>query len=92
MENAAAGAAIQEKNVVARGDLPLEFMMNSLRLAQGFPVAMFSERTGLPISVIEAQLAQAESRGLIERDHLVIRPTELGRRFLNDLIEIFLRP
>jgi len=90
MGNAAAGAAIQEENVVARGDLPFEFMMNALRLTEGFPVAMFSERTGLSISAIEAQLSQAESRGLIERDHIAIRPTELGRRFLNDLIEIFL--
>jgi putative oxygen-independent coproporphyrinogen III oxidase len=90
MENALAGAAIQEEVVVARGDLPFEFMLNSLRLAQGFPVAMFGERTGLSISAIEAQLAKAESRGLIERDHLAIRPTELGRRFLNDLIGSFL--
>ena len=90
MENAVVGTAIQEENVVARSDLPFEFMMNALRLADGIPVAMFGERTGLPISGIETQLSLAESRGLIERDHLAIRPTALGRRFLNDLIGIFL--
>ncbi len=90
LENAVLGTAIQEENNVARGDLPFEFMMNALRLTQGFPVALFRDRTGVPISIIEGQLAQAESRGLIERDHLTVRPTELGRRFLNDLLELFL--
>ena len=90
LENAVLGNAIQEEISVGQDDLPFEFMMNALRLAQGFPTAMFSERTGVPISAIEFQLAQAESRGLIERDHLTIRPTQLGRRFLNDLVTIFL--
>ena len=90
LENAVLGTAIQEEISVGQDDLPFEFMMNALRLAQGFPAAMFSERTGVPISAIELQLAQAESRGLIERDYLTIRPTQLGRRFLNDLVTIFL--
>jgi oxygen-independent coproporphyrinogen-3 oxidase len=65
-------------------------MMNALRLAEGFPVALFAERTGLPIAVAERALAAAEAKGLIERDHLRIRPTALGRRFLNDLLLLFL--
>jgi oxygen-independent coproporphyrinogen-3 oxidase len=51
---------------------------------------MFAERTGLPIVVAERALAQAEARGLVERDHERIRPTALGRRYLNDLLGLFL--
>ena len=71
-------------------DLPFEFMMNALRLREGFAVELFTERTGLPISAAHKPLARAEEKGLIERDHQRIRPTELGRRFLNDLLELFL--
>jgi oxygen-independent coproporphyrinogen-3 oxidase len=48
------------------------------------------ERTGLQIAVAERPLAEAEARGLIERDHERIRPTDLGQRFLNDLLQLFL--
>jgi oxygen-independent coproporphyrinogen-3 oxidase len=65
-------------------------MMNALRLSGGFPLALFQERTGLPITAVEGSLRQAEQRGLITRDHLQIRPTELGRRFLNELLQLFL--
>jgi putative oxygen-independent coproporphyrinogen III oxidase len=84
------GQAVQERHELARADLVFEFMMNALRLADGFAVASFAERTGLQIGVAEKPLAQAEQRGLIERDRERIRPTELGRRFLNDLLELFL--
>ncbi len=81
---------VQEEHEVSRGDAVFEFMMNGLRLTDGFPVALFTEHTGLPITAAEKPLGQAESRGLIVRDHRRIRPTELGRRFLNDLLQIFL--
>jgi oxygen-independent coproporphyrinogen-3 oxidase len=84
------GEAVHERYEVARRELPLEFMMNALRLAEGFAVALFVERTGLQIAAVERALATAEERGLIERDHERIRPTALGRRFLNDLLELFL--
>jgi oxygen-independent coproporphyrinogen-3 oxidase len=61
-----------------------------LRLVEGFPVALFGERTGLPITAVERELGAAEKQGLIVRDHQWIRPTERGRRFLNDLLEPFL--
>ena len=64
--------------------------MNGLRLTEGFPVALFTERTGLPITAAARALEKAESRGLVLRDHQCIRPTELGRRFLNDLLQMFL--
>jgi oxygen-independent coproporphyrinogen-3 oxidase len=84
------GEHVVERRELGRADLPFEFMMNALRLAEGFPVAMFAERTGMPITAAERALAQAEARGLLERDHARIRPTALGRRYLNDLLGLFL--
>jgi oxygen-independent coproporphyrinogen-3 oxidase len=86
----AAGDAVQERHAVERRELGFEFMMNALRLAEGFDVALFAERTGLPIGAVDRPLAAAEAKGLIERDHLRIRPTPFGRRFLNDLLQLFL--
>jgi putative oxygen-independent coproporphyrinogen III oxidase len=90
LERAARGEAVQERREIARADLVFEFMMNALRLAEGFPVSLFAERTGLQIAAAEKPLALAEARGLILRDHERIRPTELGQRFLNDLLQLFL--
>ncbi len=73
-------------------ELPFEFMLNALRLVEGFPVALFAERTGLPLSVVQSQLEKAEGDGLLERDWRRIRPTERGRRFLNDLLHRFIAP
>ena len=81
---------VQEEHEVSRADAVFEFMMNALRLTEGFPVALFTERTGLPITAAEKPLGEAEARGLILRDHQRIRPTEFGRRFLNDLLQMFL--
>jgi len=79
----------QNREVPAR-ELPFEFMLNALRLIEGFPVRLFEERTGLPRVVIQKNLEDAEKRGLLERDVQRIRPTERGRRFLNDLLALFL--
>jgi oxygen-independent coproporphyrinogen-3 oxidase len=89
-DHALGGAAIQDEHDVLPADRPFEFMMNALRLTEGFPVALFAERTGLPLSVIEAPLAKAEAAGLLARDAFAIRPTLRGRRFLNDLLGLFL--
>jgi coproporphyrinogen III oxidase-like Fe-S oxidoreductase len=64
--------------------------MNVLRLTEGFAVREFGERTGLPLSAAEAALNEAERKGLITRDHLRIAPTERGRLFLNELLQLFL--
>ena len=90
MRRVGAGTQVVERRALGRSDLPFEFMMNALRLAEGFPVSMFAERTGLPIVAAERALAQAEARGLLERNHERIRPTALGRRYLNDLLGLFL--
>jgi oxygen-independent coproporphyrinogen-3 oxidase len=83
------GLSIENREVPA-GELPFEFMLNALRLIDGFPAALFTERTGLPITLLEPQLSAAEERQLIERDWKHIRPTERGQRFLNALLELFL--
>jgi oxygen-independent coproporphyrinogen-3 oxidase len=90
IESAEAGNAVQESHDVAARDIPFEFMMNALRLSNGFAVLLFEERAGVPLTVVLKQLEQAEQKGLIERDHQRITPTALGRRFLNDLLQIFL--
>ena len=67
-------------------------MMNALRLAGGFEVALFAERTGLALATVEQPLREAVQRGLITRDHVRIAPTPHGQRFLNDLLQLFLPP
>jgi putative oxygen-independent coproporphyrinogen III oxidase len=86
----AAVAPVQERHPVAAAELPFEFMMNALRLTGGVPLALFVERTGLPLTEILPPLARAESLGLIERDHVQLRPTAKGQRFLNDLLQLFM--
>jgi oxygen-independent coproporphyrinogen-3 oxidase len=78
-------SAIQEEKIIARAELPFEFMLNALRLTAGFQISLFTERTGLAINAIAREV-----KGLITRDHLHIKPTEKGRLFLNDLLAIFL--
>ena len=90
MERAFSGNAVDEESAVVSGELPFEFMMNALRLTEGFPVALFAARTGLSLTAALPALEEAQRRGLIERDALHIRPTLLGRRFLNDLLQLFL--
>ncbi len=79
-----------EETVVGRDDLGFEFMLNALRLTDGVPSVLFAERTGFPIAIVRRGLEGAARRGLIDADPTSIRPTELGRRFLNDLQQIFL--
>ena len=85
-----AGTPVIEEHDVARSDVGFEFMLNALRLNDGVPVALFQERTGFPLTLVEAGLQRAELKGLLLRDHQRIAPTALGRRFLNDLQQVFL--
>ena len=91
MQQAAQGVPIQSENEVTRNDLSFEFMMNALRLNAGFDSVLFQERTSLPLFAIRRELEEAERRGLLSRNHQRIAPTPLGQRFLNDLLEIFIR-
>jgi putative oxygen-independent coproporphyrinogen III oxidase len=90
MDNALAGQPVSQDGEVSRADLPFEFMLNALRLRDGFAPAQFTERTGLALSAIEQPLQQAERKGLIERDLAWIQPTERGFDFLSDLQALFL--
>jgi len=90
MERALAGDAVAQEHEVTRADLPFEFMLNALRLRQGFALSEFSERTGLPVSAIARQLEQAERRGWITRDLQRVQPTARGFDFLSDLQALFL--
>ena len=90
MDNALKGQPMASEEEVAPGELPFEFMLNALRLREGFPLALFNERTGLPLSRIMPALQQAEAKGWIERDLAQVRPTERGFDFLSDLQELFL--
>ncbi|HEU0188362.1 MAG TPA: radical SAM family heme chaperone HemW [Gallionella sp.] len=90
MEQVAKGTPLQSEHEVGRDELAFEFMMNALRLNQGFDSVLFQERTSLPLLGIRRELEEAERRGLLVRDHQRIAPTQLGQRFLNDLLEIFL--
>ena len=90
LDMAAQGRMVHEEQAVARDALPFEFMLNALRLIDGFPPMRFEERTGSPLATIETRIQRAEQRGLIARNPLRIRPTPLGLRFLNDLQGEFL--
>ncbi len=90
MEAVLLGRHIAEERTVAAEELPFEFMMNALRLIDGVKLALFSERTGLPLNVVLKPLAQAEARGMIMRTPVHLEPTLAGQRFLNDLLTLFL--
>ncbi len=90
MEAAARGEFAQERRDIDRGELPFEFMMNALRLAEGFAPPLFEAHTGLPLATRSAALLEAQRRGLLEVSPERLAPTAQGRRFLNDLLEIFL--
>lgn len=92
MTQALAGHAVSNDEEVARAALPFEFMLNALRLREGFETARYVERTGMPLSSIEPALAEAQRRGLIERDASAVRPTPRGFDFLSDLQALFLPP
>jgi len=90
LEKMAAGVPVQQEQRLAAEELPFEFMMNALRLIDGFELRLFTERTGVPVHTLRKPLETAERSGLIERDHVRVRPTLRGQRFLNDLLQIFL--
>ena len=90
MERALAGQALAQESEIGRADLPFEFMLNAMRLAEGFALQDFADRTGLAPTALQAGLDAAEARGLVERDLQRVRPTVRGFDFLNDLQALFL--
>ncbi len=90
MAQALAGHAVSQENEVDRSELPFEFMLNATRLKDGFELARFSERTGLPPGAIAGALDAAERQGLLRRGLHEVQPTPHGFDFLNDLQSLFL--
>lgn len=94
MENAETGNAVDDSWTIEPADLGFEFMMNALRLSNGFEMKLFQERTGMPWEAISMRVAEALEKGLItkdlQKDLNLIQPTLLGQRYLNNLLEIFL--
>jgi len=94
MQHALAGNAVSNAHEVKRRELPFEYMLNALRLREGVELARFGERTGLPLSAVEAALAEAQRRGLLVHDLAAgtVRATARGFDFLSDLQSLFLPP
>ena len=90
LEGARTGDFLMSRDTVRPADLPGEFMMNALRLNDGFAVELFTERTRLPLAAIEKSALAARRDGLLEIEGGRIRPTPQGRRFLNRLVGLFL--
>ena len=90
LEKALAGAFVAQETQVSRSDLPFEFMLNALRLKDGFSLQLFCERTGLPMTAIEEEMQLAQAKGWLERDLTRVRPSVRGYDFLNDLQSLFL--
>jgi oxygen-independent coproporphyrinogen-3 oxidase len=92
LQNARTPQRVGGDETVTAGQLPFEFMLNALRLNDGVAMDVFRTRTGLPPAAIDAPLREARANGWLVDDPLRLEPTPLGRRFLNDLIEVFLPP
>ncbi len=90
VERALAREPALETTTVGRGDVGFEFMLNALRLTAGVPSALFAERTGMPLAIVAPAIDAATRKGLLEPDPSRIKPSALGRRFLNDLTALFL--
>ncbi|PHM20840.1 MAG: YggW family oxidoreductase [Curvibacter sp. PD_MW3] len=90
MDRALQGEAVAQEEEIRLADLPFEYMLNALRLRQGFALAEFGERTGLAMTAIQRGLEEAERKGLVTRDLARVMPTERGFDFLSDLQSLFL--
>ena len=84
------GEAVVSADEVARKQLPFEFMLNALRLKDGFMLQQFTERTGLPLSSIDQAMQQAQSQGFLICEGSQVKPTARGFDFLSDLQSLFL--
>ncbi len=90
MQQACKGLPVTRSEDVARSELPFEFMLNALRLKEGFKLSDYTERTGLALTSVQKGLQLAEQKGLIARDWARVWPTDLGFDFLSDLQSLFL--
>lgn len=91
LENAAKGQAVERVWEIPADELGFEFMMNTLRLTGGFDLGLFQQRAGRPLQDIEPALKTALARGFVEIEGSMVKPTLLGQRFLNELLQLFLQ-
>lgn len=84
-----ADGAVQTEREIGAAELPVEFLLNALRLVDGVPAAYFADRTGLALSDLAGPLVHVRDRGLLVADPTLLRPTALGLRFLNELLAPF---
>ncbi|MCW9089104.1 MAG: radical SAM family heme chaperone HemW [Gammaproteobacteria bacterium] len=90
LESAAGADVVAGRRTLGREDLVLEFMMNALRLREGFASALFQAHTGMPISTVEPALREAERKGLLQWQLQRVLPTERGHNYLNELLQLFM--
>ncbi len=90
LDNAASSKRLSGEKILSRDDASFEFMINALRLNKGFETGIFQQHVGLPVSSVEKALKQAEEKGWINWDLKRIQPTETGRQYLNNLLELFI--
>ncbi len=90
MQAATTAARIDGEEWLDAERRPFDFMLNALRLPEGFALSLFEARTGLPRATIDPQLATARERGWLTCDAAHVHPTDLGQRFTNDVIGLFL--
>ena len=92
LEGIEKGNAILTEYNITHADIGFEFMLNALRLTDGFAATLFYQHTGLPLAHIDNTLNIAKQKGLLQYENGTIRPTKQGKRYLNTLIELFLPP
>lgn len=90
MTQALLGQALAQETEVKRSELPFEFMLNTLRLAGGFDLSLFAERTGMPLSAVLAAINKAQAQGLLLKEGEYVKPSARGFDFLNDMQALFL--
>jgi putative oxygen-independent coproporphyrinogen III oxidase len=91
IELAGQESAITETRKLNRKDLPLEFLMNAMRLNEGVDANLFLQRTGLPLKIIEKELFMATEREFLEWQINILKPTTDGQRYLNEFLEMFVK-
>jgi oxygen-independent coproporphyrinogen-3 oxidase len=90
MEKSLACQAVEREWLIEKDELGFEFMMNALRLIDGVPLNLFQARSGLSLDSLSVAIKKAQDKGLLLVENQTLKPTLLGQRFLNDLLELFL--
>jgi oxygen-independent coproporphyrinogen-3 oxidase len=90
MEKSMQGQAVEREWAIEKDELGFEFMMNALRLIDGVPLNLFQARTGLSLDSLRDAIKKNQEKGLLLVENQTLKPTLLGQRFLNDLLELFL--